>query len=708
MSFLHKKLLPIFPFVAYAAVTATVFANVLFLPKEQLLFAPDIWRYHYYTKPFLFQQLSKGIFPLWNPYTFSGQPYVEHPQSVPWYPLGILFAFLPAGTAISWYMALHILIAMTSMYIFIRSLRVSEKKSIDRFSAWIGGAVFGLSGFFMARVYAGHFDLIAASAWTPLVLAMFLRLLRSPSRKAVALAGIVLAIQIVAGYQTITLFTLLALCILGVLVTLSEWSARPLVLLFTGVFLGLGISAIQLFPTYQFVLHSIRQLPLPESWAVVATPTPQHLLELIDPFFFYDMIPKISFGHEFAAYIGKVPLLFAISTILFLLHKRLRSPQMWWLVILPILAWWIALGPNAPIDIFSFMRRFVPLYSSIRIPSRHLLLYVLGMSALAAYSIQFVKKRIVQIVIALFIFIDLLPIARSNVHIRQIPELDEDPELVSLLTGDKSLYRFLPDYFPGDLVRENFEFDAPLVHNIFSVSGYDQPPLRNYWEFLLAVNNVDISETVPYMETTPPFRLVNSPFTNFLNIKYVFVPTSADPLSADVSGRFRLVLNKESRGYRLYENTQVLPRFYMVSKLTEFPRREEIVGVIKNRVIDPRETVLALTGASPIVSREAICKKIDIAPIEVISYTPNSITLTSNNHCDGYLVTSEVMYPGWEAYIDGKPASLFEGNLAFRTLFVPEGNHTITMKYFPKIFIVSALISFIFIVASTLFLATRL
>jgi uncharacterized membrane protein YfhO len=48
------------------------------------------------------------------------------------------------------------------------------------------------------------------------------------------------------------------------------------------------------------------------------------------------------------------------------------------------------------------------------------------------------------------------------------------------------------------------------------------------------------------------------------------------------------------------------------------------------------------------------------------------------------------MYPGWRAAIDGKATPIIEGNLAFRTLAVPAGSHTIVLWYDPKIFLTGA------------------
>ena len=45
------------------------------------------------------------------------------------------------------------------------------------------------------------------------------------------------------------------------------------------------------------------------------------------------------------------------------------------------------------------------------------------------------------------------------------------------------------------------------------------------------------------------------------------------------------------------------------------------------------------------------------------------------------LVFSEIAYPAWKAYLDGKPTTLFIANHALRAVHLPPGDHVVDLKF---------------------------
>ncbi len=50
---------------------------------------------------------------------------------------------------------------------------------------------------------------------------------------------------------------------------------------------------------------------------------------------------------------------------------------------------------------------------------------------------------------------------------------------------------------------------------------------------------------------------------------------------------------------------------------------------------------------------------------------------------DNLLVFSEITYPGWKAFLDGRPVDLLTADHAFRALFVPAGEHQVEFRFSP-------------------------
>ncbi|MGH9868360.1 MAG: YfhO family protein [Candidatus Polarisedimenticolia bacterium] len=79
--------------------------------------------------------------------------------------------------------------------------------------------------------------------------------------------------------------------------------------------------------------------------------------------------------------------------------------------------------------------------------------------------------------------------------------------------------------------------------------------------------------------------------------------------------------------------------------------------------------------------------------IHAVRHTMNTVTVEVSASAPGYLVLSDMMYPGWRATVDGRPAPLFTADHMFRGLELPEGRHTVVYTYRPARVIVGAFVS---------------
>ena len=67
-------------------------------------------------------------------------------------------------------------------------------------------------------------------------------------------------------------------------------------------------------------------------------------------------------------------------------------------------------------------------------------------------------------------------------------------------------------------------------------------------------------------------------------------------------------------------------------------------------------------------------------------FRPHEIVLRAELKHPGYIVLTDTWYPGWQAWLDGRPVPIERANLAFRAIYAPRGVHDLAMHYQPSSF----------------------
>ena len=382
----------IIPVVLYVILLGVLFYPVWFSGSQKILYGDDIQRQHYFYRQFFNTFFEKGVFPWWNPYVFGGEPFIANPFVNIWYPVNWIFTLIPLQIAYPFYILFHLLLAMTGMYMLSSKFpserlgtgKVQSSKLEDNIGPWISGLVFGLSGFFMARTWAGHVDIIASASYMPWVFGLFWKAMQKPSVRAFVWAGSVFALQLYTGYQTMAFFTIEAIGIAMIYFMLTTHSARPLFSCLISGVLGLGLSALQILPEQEFFRSSIRTLSLPYTWVSYGSLHIESLKQLFFPFFFgnqhtYTGPPPNFIEH--AMFIGVTSLVIILAYVGYMIFQKIqraKSARMEWVVFFAIglFSLWVSLGKYAPIDLQYILWKAVPMYHYLRIPPRHLVLFV--------------------------------------------------------------------------------------------------------------------------------------------------------------------------------------------------------------------------------------------------------------------------------------------------------------------------------------------
>lgn len=173
--------------------------------------------------------------------------------------------------------------------------------------------------------------------------------------------------------------------------------------------------------------------------------------------------------------------------------------------------------------------------------------------------------------------------------------------------------------------------------------------------------------------------------------------------SAQASSGYKLVSESPS-GVRLYEMAQPLPDAYLSRSYHFVDSKQEALEWLSGPAFDGLAVVLersepgvsGLERESKAASASGIEAAHSIEAVAVERRGQTFLQMAVEPSKPAVLVLTDIHYPGWKAYIDGKEVPLLHGNYAFRALALPSGKHKIEMRYQPLSFYIGASLFFVF------------
>jgi uncharacterized membrane protein YfhO len=96
--------------------------------------------------------------------------------------------------------------------------------------------------------------------------------------------------------------------------------------------------------------------------------------------------------------------------------------------------------------------------------------------------------------------------------------------------------------------------------------------------------------------------------------------------------------------------------------------------------------------------------------VKITDYNVNNINIDVENSENGFLFLSEVYYPAWKAYVDGKETEIFRTDYCMRSIYVEKGKHKIELKYQSDTFsegLKISLVSAFILIISVVFLSFK-
>lgn len=687
----------------------------------------DLMSFNYPLKDFYRSLLLEGKLPFWTSLLGSGYPLFAEGQIGALYPPHLfLFSFLPTLLAFNLNLFLHFLMAALFTFLFCRiSLKLSVMASL------LAGLVYSFSGFNLTHLH--QVNIIMVISYLPLLLLLIERLVTTRRAVWVFCLALILALQILAGHIEMFYYTAVASGLFFLFLAFL-FPERPFLLgekkslLFSfalAFILGLGLSAVQLLPTWELTQLSSRstgldmEMSLGPAWPIEA------LKLFVNPKAFDLYLPQPDFHplnpdsqnfNVLYGYVGLVPLALGILGALGALGKGQKKRFVVIFTIFLAGAFVFALGSST--QLFTILWTVVPGLKFFREPVKILFLIEFCLAVLAALGLDRVRaikgyqglsgaiRGILMAGIIGFTFFDLYfnnalriaPVVSAKDWFTPPPTaafLEKELKKGSfryLTTGTGNLdYSLARDY---QIQKELQNLLPPNFNLLFKIPSYQE------WVVLFLRRQQEFNQVgwgVDYLnkKITTPAKFKKA--LNLQNVKYLlthlpiedqdFVLVKQIPLSRpinhlvfldDQTGTKRISLPTQS--IYIYENRKVLPRAFLVPRAKVTTDKRAGLQALFNQDFDPLKEVIVEEEINFRSQRLAASSQ---QKVNIIKDGENEIELEVETDVSGFLVLSDTYYPGWKAFVDGQPVKTYQANYAFRAIAVGEGKHLVKFVFEP-------------------------
>lgn len=204
------------------------------------------------------------------------------------------------------------------------------------------------------------------------------------------------------------------------------------------------------------------------------------------------------------------------------------------------------------------------------------------------------------------------------------------------------------------------------VYRLEDLQGYNPVHLQVYDDVLATLNR---ERPANYRNAYLWPRALASPVLDMLNVRWVLTT----PTTRITAPGFGAVARHKSTV--LYENTEALPRAWVVHDAVTAPDDIQALRLIDRVAVDPRTAAVvrrAPASMAPAAGPESVVLR---------EGATNRIALDVRLTAPGLVVLSELDYGAWKVEVDGQSRPTVRANGALRAVEVPAGRHSVVWRY---------------------------
>lgn len=695
----------------------------------------DFIEQYYPAKVMSSVMISKGIFPFWNPFIFSGMPFFADLQIAVLYPFNfVLTLFVKndklSALAIQNSIIFHYLLTSIFTFFLAKHFKLSGLFSL------IFALLFTYSSYMM--IHMMHQPLIEAATWFPLFFLIWLKFIDTKKYYYPLLGGFIMALCILAGYPQVPFFNFFFVAIYSLFIAyglFKEKKTKDIISLSIGFAIVLlftfGLTAFQLLPAMEFIGLSNRAT-FDYNFAKQGSMHIYDYITIIIPKYFgvwsgNDKISDIQYWskHQEGPWMFSVSNVFISSLIIVLLYpsyKYLIKEKKniiiaYFSIFIIIFSFMFSLGGN--FIFHKLMFDIVPFFNRFRNPAH--IVYIMMMAFIMVTMIgtngiiangkikEYYSKRYFVVVSSIVILLFLIVYSGMfmPLYASQLPQVISYVKSQSLLYILFSLLFILSFYLYSNNKININTFGLFLVLillvEIYSI-WFDQNNGTRNPEQVYSQRN-QLAEKFKEEMKNEKFR-VNSRDGSYMlfqrnqgfvdNIEFLegygalllknFIPPNgSDPKSSQthdlMNVKYKILNDSTGKGKMLGLNSTYLPRVMMFYDVVRFNSEEDVKNFMMSNSFNYRRTLVIEEKENINLPKLNPMDSIPDNSVKILESTINSIKVEVDTPQDGMLYFSEVYYPAFKAYLDGKSSKIFKTDYCMRSVLIPKGKHIVEMKY---------------------------
>lgn len=398
------------------------------------------------------QMLQSGSLPLWNPYSYSGMPFLANWQSAVFFPFSMVFSFFRFAHALSAYYALILFAAGYFAYLFGRSI------GLNRWSAACLMLCAAFNGFVLTKLEFLSYAGVLAFTFAPFLFA------RKPY-----LMGLTLAVAFLAGHQAFGF--LLVMTAAYVIITSGAASVKPGWRAWAmGGLLAVLVISVQVLPSFELFTHSNRrQSGVDAQTAVTHSLAPSDLKGVVMPAPQDERSAGETMSWVHTLYFGTGAMVLALIACVG--GAFVRRTGMWAgsLIVIGIV---MSLGKHSVV--FRTLYDLIPPMHMMRYPVQYFYFAAVGISVFAALGAEHIQRY--RVIAALVVAAELAFMNHAFQPLADDSFFDVKPPLASTLQADGVNSRFILSpgmetdrHMPGAAVEDAWQRARASLYNAVSL-----------------------------------------------------------------------------------------------------------------------------------------------------------------------------------------------------------------------------------------------